>query len=668
VLNSPPVVAQNLEAAQPNAGGVTTNAGEADLRAVAGVLSRLEAAVAARDVTTLRLYGITEPPRAGALALRTRLTHLAVAPAGALARQSYQVLSSSPGEAPTALSSGVHELGLARGANDTWVLTGKRWAAPADATQVLLSAAREEWQSLQDAEDGRNRDDVVLHLVAEWRGGRWIALRRSRWNGGVFETARLAQRERGNSDLAAWLQAQMKRWPAERPQGTPAVGTAHFLLQRGARGWVGLDTVWEPSLHERDNPREVVQASVELEAQRAQMPVDGYFNARSRSDFAAALERAGLFGEAADEWEKLELLQPGTVGAARLQQAATQRNADPAARAARQLQDEAKVGLVADHPTYMIRALVREQQSQPTPLRALRLGLEYSKLGDDTRAATWLAYANQLMRQGGWRRTNPDDAAWIEVLHDHLEERKRLAPLKPNNAIRSALFTVRCYPNDAGVVPLLAALESSQHTVYADFRIPMGSTEVVLWRTQGEFQSYTSRFSAQGASEFVAALTLTKLIATEGGPLVLSEEVNVFIDERLEGNTFSTVAHEYGHVAVRQLSRGRNVPVWFNEGVATAVEGGYDGYQARVRRARDAGRLMSMSEMQQWDVDGERAFLAYSQANSLVDFIVDTWGSNAVLEILRQIGRDVAPETAFRSVTGLSSGQLWTRWAKEGIQ
>ena len=54
----------------------------------------------------------------------------------------------------------------------------------------------------------------------------------------------------------------------------------------------------------------------------------------------------------------------------------------------------------------------------------------------------------------------------------------------------------------------LAALEAAQHTVYADFGIPMGSTEVVVWRTQSEFQRYTSMFSSQGASEFVAALTL----------------------------------------------------------------------------------------------------------------------------------------------------------------
>jgi hypothetical protein len=68
-----------------------------------------------------------------------------------------------------------------------------------------------------------------------------------------------------------------------------------------------------------------------------------------------------------------------------------------------------------------------------------------------------------------------------------------------------------------------------------------------------------------------------------------------------------------------------------------------------------------------WDVDGERAFLAYSQANSIVDFIVRKWGKNAVLEILRQIGRDVAHEQAFRGVLGVSQNELWQQWLQNGI-
>jgi hypothetical protein len=166
----------------------------------------------------------------------------------------------------------------------------------------------------------------------------------------------------------------------------------------------------------------------------------------------------------------------------------------------------------------------------------------------------------------------------------------------------------------------------------------------------------------------VAALTLTKLVYTQQGPLVLGEEVNTFADTREVSALFGTIAHEYGHVAVRQLSRGRTVPVWFNEGIATSVEGGYENYINRVRRATSAGTLLSMREMLAWNVDGERAFLAYSQANSMVDYIVAKWGKNAVLEILRQIGRDVPPERAFTNVLGVGQMELWNRWTQEWIR
>ena len=277
--------------------------------------------------------------------------------------------------------------------------------------------------------------------------------------------------------------------------------------------------------------------------------------------------------------------------------------------------------------------------------------------------------ANALLNGAGVP-PNTDDAAWIKVLSDHLRERARIAELhiKPANLIRSALFAVRCSPNDPTVLKVLAALESGQHRVYADFGIPMSSTEVVLWPNQTAFQNYTSQYSQQGISEFVAALTLTKLIDTRDGPMVLGEEINVFIDART--NIFSTLAHEYGHVAVRELSRGRAVPVWFNEGIATAVEGGYEGYLPRVRTAAENGSLLSMADMREWHVDGERAFLAYSQANSIIDFIVarPNWGREAVLGILRKIGHDVPPDEAFQSVLGMSQEELWRNWSAFGIK
>src|SRR5690606_15138882 len=131
-----------------------------------------------------------------------------------------------------------------------------------------------------------------------------------------------------------------------------------------------------------------------------------------------------------------------------------------------QLQKEARIGLDVEHPAYLIETLSREYQTQPTPLRALRIGIEYSKLARSQQAASWLARAERMMQSGALANAPANDVAWANVLDGHLRERQRLLSWKPSNIIRSALFTVRCYPDDRSVLTLLAALESAQHTVY----------------------------------------------------------------------------------------------------------------------------------------------------------------------------------------------------------
>ncbi len=674
-----------------------------DAAAIESTLGRLEAAVNALDANALQIVGLQPPARYVSLSARLRLRRLSIRGDHALARQNLEISGVTVDMARTGqrtaqlLKTGAQDIALQRERDGSWNLSGTTWSvadATFDALQILASTARDEWDELSSAANPNARpDEVLLHLVVERRGGRWIALRRSRWNGRVLSSQVLARREsaqngiasptgvpaasasEGDSAVRAWILSQLM---ARSKSGDSAGGTLHLLLQPGARNWVGLDGVWEPHLSDAqpmeidkpaplDESPEIAARALMLREAINQSP-QAFDSPTAHLDFARALEAGGVFDEAADEYQKVAWLEPNRVDARRLAAAEERRPLDPANRARTQLSKEAKVGLVADHPTFVISALNREQKLAPTPLRALRLGMEFSKLGDDDTAARYLEQSRILLRQGAFARMSADDAAWVQVLSDHLDQRRELAPIKPPNLIRSQLFTVRCRLDDVSALPLLAALEAAQHTVYTDFGIPMGTTEVVLWRTQAEFQSYTTRFSSQGSSEFVAALTLTKLIATERGPLVLGEEVNAFVDDRLRQATFGTLAHEYGHVAVRQISNGRNVPVWFNEGIATLVEGGYDGYLQRVRDAREAKRLLSMAAMREWNVDGERAFLAYSQANSILDYIVAHWGNEAVLNILRQIGRDVPPDTAFVNVLGLDSGQLWNRWSRDGIQ
>lgn len=655
-----------------------TNATPSQLRAIEAGVDRLSLSVESRDAKTLQSFGLTEAARTWPmLSIRTRISAAAVAPAGALVRLDFLAWGGREATStPKLIGEGTLDLWMTRSpvvGGEVFTPDTRRWSPPTDAADALAQAAMEEWANLEGT-PATDTSGAILHLVAQERGGRWIALRRSRWDGAIMDQSHLAPFVRAmpgsvpnataprgatpdNSAAAqgikTWLQRQMAKY---NDKGT---GIGHFILQRGPNGWVGLDSMWED---DRNTPPEWEDRAAN---QRMQMEGSGFLSAAGHRDFAAALTQLGLYAEAADEYEKAEALSPGLLGAARLRQAAALRGRDPQALAIWQVQNESKIGIGRDHPVYVLSTLAKQQGKQPTLLGSLQIGLEYSKLAQDERANSWLKYADGLIANNAMRNLDENDQTWAEILHDQLAERRQYAGYKPTNIVRSGLFTLRCWPNDLNTVAILAGLEAAQHVVYADFAAPMGNTEVVLWRNQGEFQAYTTRVSGETTSEFIAALTLTKLVQSQNGPVVLGEEVNVFADDR--SSIISTLRHEYGHVAVRQITHGRTVPMWLNEGIATTVEGGYDGYIPRVRTAANTGNLLTMDELLEWNFDGERAFLAYSQANSLIDYIGARWGRDAIMQILRQIGRDVPPETAIRSVLKISSQDLWNRWSRDGI-
>ncbi len=642
---------QEFEPAPP-----ITNASGLELQAVGNTLDALKNAALARDAAALSFYGASVPADGAPLFLSERVTHVATSASGALVRENYTL--SIERQPPVILSSGAQELWLARAADGSFAIS-KRFVVPPDALAEMQKVAAQKWsENAADAAvggDGDNADGAVLDLVASRVGGRWISLRSQLWNGHL--SGEEPDQNAGIASARDFIRARMKTAPQNR-----AI-TAHFLLERGQKNWFGVGAAFNEA---RRLPAAADSAATLL---RARLTGTNYASPETHRDFGLALGRVYLWNEAADELQKAELLQPGTVETRLLNEAEANRAIDPENIVKRQKKDEEAIGFGRDHPQYLIQALVREQANVPSVLGALRLALEYSRLAEADRAAAWGKQAQMLMQQG---RVAPRDAEWVQLLSDHLRERQSLEGSKPSNILRSKLFTVRVWPDDVRAVALLGGLEEAQHTVYANFGIPMGNTEVILWHDQGEFARYTTKFTEQGGGEFVTALTLTKLVATQSGPIVLGEEINTFSDSRDAGAPggdplFGTVAHEYGHVAVRQLSRGRLVPVWFNEGIATSVEGGYEGYIGRVQRAVNGGTQLSMREMLGWQVDGERAFLAYSQANSIVDFMVQKWGKNAVLEVLRQIGRDTPPDAAFRGVLGVSQNQLWQQWLDNGI-
>lgn len=129
------------------------------------------------------------------------------------------------------------------------------------------------------------------------------------------------------------------------------------------------------------------------------------------------------------------------------------------------------------------------------------------------------------------------------------------------------------------------------------------------------------------------------------------------------------VWHEYTHVVVQELSRGR-CPTWLNEGLAE-----FEGTRQRpsqypqLRRSLKAGALIPFARLQ-GDFSAvrsaEEAALAYEQSLSLVTYLVERYGLWRVKRLLKAFGDGASSEDALLKEYRLRPAELerqWLEWA-----
>lgn len=111
-----------------------------------------------------------------------------------------------------------------------------------------------------------------------------------------------------------------------------------------------------------------------------------------------------------------------------------------------------------------------------------------------------------------------------------------------------------------------------------------------------------------------------------------------------------TLRHEYAHVLVHQITRGR-CPVWLNEGVAIWAEESRDGERADWAMQGIAGkRLFHLRDLAGpfTRLPAERVPVAYAQSYLAVRALVDRHGPQRLRALLEQIGAGASFERAYR--------------------
>jgi tetratricopeptide (TPR) repeat protein len=135
-----------------------------------------------------------------------------------------------------------------------------------------------------------------------------------------------------------------------------------------------------------------------------------------------------------------------------------------------------------------------------------------------------------------------------------------------------------------------------------------------------------------------------------------------------EFSWMATLWHEIAHVITLQMSNQR-VPRWLTEGISV-----YEESQARPEWGRDMevpfaialeqGKVLKLTDLNSGFTSPETIALAYFQASLLVDHIVQTYGQEKLLALVRSYGEGLEGDEAMTKTLGTSMAQLQASFDK----
>jgi len=136
-------------------------------------------------------------------------------------------------------------------------------------------------------------------------------------------------------------------------------------------------------------------------------------------------------------------------------------------------------------------------------------------------------------------------------------------------------------------------------------------------------------------------------------------------DDQLDwGKT--TEAHELTHVLVGHLTFSclSSVPTWLNEGIAVYNEGEFDqGSTTTLQRGIDDGTLFSVRALGgSFSEHPDRASLAYAQSYSLVNYLINTYNTNDLLQLFHNLRDGIPIDEALRQAYGFGVDELDDLW------
>lgn len=154
-----------------------------------------------------------------------------------------------------------------------------------------------------------------------------------------------------------------------------------------------------------------------------------------------------------------------------------------------------------------------------------------------------------------------------------------------------------------------------------------------------------------GGSAFTDIRTLIANIAPSD---IDSSWVGIVIPHELTHLVFDTAVKNPYHFP----------PRWLNEGIAVYLSQGYDASdRSAVARAAQAGTLMPLVSLEgQFPTTAERFSLAYSESVSSIDHLVQQYGRDALVKLIRTYADGVTDDEAFKAAIGVDVAGFQAGW------
>jgi Peptidase MA superfamily len=126
------------------------------------------------------------------------------------------------------------------------------------------------------------------------------------------------------------------------------------------------------------------------------------------------------------------------------------------------------------------------------------------------------------------------------------------------------------------------------------------------------------------------------------------------------------MTHELTHQVIFQMTSSpyNDLPVWLNEGLAMFAEGPLSAaYASQLNSALKNGSVFTVRTLASpFSAFSDKANLSYAESYSFVDYLVDTYGSAKMLQLLETFHKGSDFDPAFHSVFGLDMDGLYAQW------